>query len=189
LNGGSRCWYRMRSNSAATLSLIFDATKRLATRGHSGHRTEKKRIADPTKRLQSSQANSGCMLSGARRVHPVIVGWSTANRPPHCPSPSMIPLPHGLGQLPGERVVLDVAARAPDGGTGLNHYASLIGTTQGRPAHDQWAKSSLIWDTISHYSRVLIAPLAIISSRRHVQKKIELALGRALKDWGKGRWR
>ena len=70
----------------------------------SGHRTEKKRIADPTKRLQSSQANSGCMLSGARRVHPVIVGWSTANRPPHCPSPSMIPLPHGLGQLPGERV-------------------------------------------------------------------------------------
>ena len=32
-------------------------------------------------KLQSSQANSGCMLSGARRVHPVIVGWSTANRP------------------------------------------------------------------------------------------------------------
>ena len=32
----------------------------------------------------------------------------------------MIPLPHGLGQLPGERVVLDVAARAPDGGAGLN---------------------------------------------------------------------
>jgi AAA ATPase domain len=42
---------------------------------------KKKRIADPTKRVQSSQANSGCMLSGARRVHPVIVGWSTANRP------------------------------------------------------------------------------------------------------------
>src|SRR5215471_4280210 len=34
---------------------------------------------------------------------------------------------------------------------------------------------ALIWDTISHYSRVLIAPLAIISSRRHVQKKIVLA--------------
>jgi len=46
----------------------------------------------------------------------------------------MIPLPHGLGQLPGERVVLDVA---PGSGWwyGLNHYASLIGTTQGRPAH------------------------------------------------------
>jgi hypothetical protein len=46
----------------------------------------------------------GCMLSGARRVHPVIVGWSTANRPLMLmPSPSMIiQLPHGLGQLPGE---------------------------------------------------------------------------------------
>src|SRR5215472_15848969 len=33
---------------------------------------------------------------------------------------------------------------------------------------------ALIWDTISHYSRVLIAPLAIISSRLHVQKKIDL---------------
>jgi len=44
----------------------------------------------------------GCMLSGARRVHPVIVGWSTPNRP-LIPSPSMmIPLPHGLGQLRGE---------------------------------------------------------------------------------------
>ena len=32
-------------------------------------------------KVQSSQANSGCMLSGARRVHPVIVGCSTANRP------------------------------------------------------------------------------------------------------------
>src|SRR5215467_8800113 len=32
---------------------------------------------------------------------------------------------------------------------------------------------ALIGDTISHYSRVSIAPLAIISSRRHVQKKIE----------------
>src|SRR5215471_12827776 len=30
---------------------------------------------------------------------------------------------------------------------------------------------ALIWDTISHYWRVLIAPLAIISSRRRIQKK------------------
>src|SRR5262245_44086949 len=29
----------------------------------------------------------------------------------------------------------------------------------------------MAWDTISHYSPVLIAPLAIISSRRHVRKK------------------
>src|SRR5262249_23901345 len=34
-------------------------------------------------------------------------------------------------------------------------------------------EAALIGDTISHYSRVLIAPLAIISSRRHVQKKPE----------------
>ena len=47
----------------------------------------------------------GCVLSGARRVHPVIVGWSTPQIAPSCPDPSMIipdacSLPHGLGQLP-----------------------------------------------------------------------------------------
>ena len=31
-------------------------------------------------KCKSSQANSGCMLSRARRVHPVIVGCSTAPR-------------------------------------------------------------------------------------------------------------
>src|SRR6516165_1584481 len=41
----------------------------------------------PDEKVQSSQANSGSMLSGARRVHPVIVGWSIANRP-LIPSPS-----------------------------------------------------------------------------------------------------
>src|SRR6202011_2033508 len=46
----------------------------------------------------------GCVLSGARRVHPVIVGWSTPQIAPSCPDPSMIipdacSLPHGLGQL------------------------------------------------------------------------------------------
>ena len=30
-------------------------------------------------KVQSSQANSGCMLSGARRVHPVIVSWSNSD--------------------------------------------------------------------------------------------------------------
>src|ERR1700738_34642 len=47
----------------------------------------------------------GCVLSGARRVHPVIVGWSTPQIAPSCPAPSMIipdacSLSHGLGQLP-----------------------------------------------------------------------------------------
>ena len=53
----------------------------------------------------------------ARRVHPVIVGWSTPNRP-LIPSPSMmIPLPHGLGQLPGETGSYWTYSSAPDGGT------------------------------------------------------------------------
>jgi hypothetical protein len=51
-----------------------------------------------------------------------------------------------------------------------------IGTTQGRPAHDQWAKLRLIRDTISHYSPVLIAPLSNpISSRRRPEKKERIA--------------
>jgi hypothetical protein len=51
-----------------------------------------------------------------------------------------------------------------------------IGTTQGRPAHDQWAKLRLIRDTISHYSPVLIAPLSNpISSRQRREKKERIA--------------
>ena len=38
---------------------------------------QKKAHRRPDEKVQSSEANSGCMLSGARRVHPVIVGWST----------------------------------------------------------------------------------------------------------------
>ena len=30
--------------------------------------------------MQYSQADSGCMLSGVRPIHPEIVGWSTAPR-------------------------------------------------------------------------------------------------------------
>ena len=41
---------------------------------------KKKRIADPTKRCNHHR-RIVAVLSGARRVHPVIVGWSTANRP------------------------------------------------------------------------------------------------------------
>src|SRR6516164_2279580 len=50
-------------------------------RGAIDETSEKKAHRRPDEKVQSSQANSGCMLSGARRVHPVIVGWSTANRP------------------------------------------------------------------------------------------------------------
>jgi hypothetical protein len=41
------------------------------------------------KRCKSLQADNGCMLSGASRDRPVIVGWSTANRPSSV-TPSMI---------------------------------------------------------------------------------------------------
>src|SRR5262245_21234905 len=41
---------------------------------------KKKAHRRPDERVQSSQANRGCMLSGARRVHPVIVGGSLERR-------------------------------------------------------------------------------------------------------------
>ena len=72
----------------------------------------------------------------------------------------MIPLPHGLGQLPGETgSVLDVAAR----------HRMVVRTESLRipNRHDTGSTSprsvgevALIWDTISHYLPVLIAPLA-----------------------------
>src|SRR5262249_16108182 len=77
-------------------------------------------------------------------------------------------------------VVLDVAAR----------HRMVVRTESLRIPnwHDTGSTSprsvgevALIWDTISHYSSVLIAPLAMISSRRHVQKKMKLALGRAMR--------
>jgi hypothetical protein len=62
---GSRMIARFNALSSGTLSPAF----------------RKKAHRRPDERVQLSQANSGCMPSGARRVHPVIVGWSTANRP------------------------------------------------------------------------------------------------------------
>ena len=32
----------------------------------------------PSTKMQYSQADSGCMLSGVRPIHPEVVGWSTA---------------------------------------------------------------------------------------------------------------
>src|SRR6516162_4721753 len=83
----------------------------------------------------------------------------------------MIPLPHGLGQLPGERVVLDVAVRHRM----VVRTESLripnrhdIGSTSPRSV----GEVALIWDTISHYSPVLIAPLAInFIAPAHPEKK------------------
>ena len=89
----------------------------------------------------------------------------------------MIPLPHGLGQLPGERVVLDVAAR----------QRMVVRTESLRIPnwHDTGSTSprsvgevALIWDTISHYSPVLIAPLAnfIAPARRKKNKRSGLGV-------------
>jgi hypothetical protein len=84
----------------------------------------------------------------------------------------MIPLPHGPGATPGRNwVVLDVAAR----------HRMVVRTESLRiqNRHDAGSTSprsvgevALIWDTISHYSPVLIAPLAInfIASARPEKK-------------------
>src|SRR5258707_3806694 len=68
---------------------------------------ERSGLQSESTKVQSSQANGGLYASGAGRVHPVIVGWSTRNRPllPRPTGPSMIlpdarSLPHGLAQLP-----------------------------------------------------------------------------------------
>jgi hypothetical protein len=87
-------YLRVRADGRIELDLHLD--KR-------AHRpSEKKRIADPTKRCNHH-----------RRIVAVCcpeLGESSSDRglvdrksPPHCPSPSMMnPLPYGLGQLPGE---------------------------------------------------------------------------------------
>src|SRR5215471_10251946 len=113
-----------------------------------------------------------CMLSGARRVHPVIVGWSTPNRP-LIPSPSNDdPAAAWPRATPGRNwVVLDVAVR----------HRMVVRTESLRIPnwHDTGSTSprsggevALIWDTISHYSPVLIAPLAIdFIAPAHPEKK------------------
>src|SRR6516162_4999941 len=90
----------------------------------------------------------------------------------------VIPLPHGLGQLPGERVVLDVAARAPDGGAGLNQLRIPNWHDTGSTGPRSVGEVALIWDTISHYSPVLIAPLAnfIAPARRKKNKRSGLGV-------------
>src|SRR6516165_8396834 len=82
---------------------IGDQLRNAVDRNRGMHVDHVGRAHDPRDRREVSQPNSGCMLSGARRVHPVIVGWSTANRPLIAQAHQMmIPLPHGFGQLPGE---------------------------------------------------------------------------------------
>src|SRR6516225_3445633 len=138
---------------------------------------QKKAHRRPDERVQSSQANSGCLLSRARRVHPVIAGWSTANRPP-LPKPiNDDPAAAWPRATPGRNwVVLDVAAR----------HRMVVWTESLRipNRHDTGSTSprsvgevALIWDTISHYSPVLIAPLANHPQWRCRGSRIEYRMG------------
>ena len=49
--------------------------------GDCRRRRKKRSHRRPDQKVRLSQANSGCMLFGARRVRPVVVGWLIANRP------------------------------------------------------------------------------------------------------------
>jgi hypothetical protein len=87
--------------------------------------------------VQSSQANSGCMLSGARRVRPVIVGCSTA--PPAQAvmiMPDACSLPHGSGHSRRNWVVVRtgprVLARTESSRTQSARHRVDQGTISGR---------------------------------------------------------
>jgi hypothetical protein len=118
---------------------------------------------DPAKRCNDHRRIVACMLSEASRDRPVIVGWSTANRP-LIPSPSMIiALPHHLGQQLPEKLHLSGVAAA---------FTHAIGTTQGRPAHDHRTISASSGQHTSHYLPVMIAPFPDHIDRDGVQKKM-----------------
>jgi three-Cys-motif partner protein len=59
----------------------FDRLVFMDTAPCRSRRSEKKAHRRPDEKVQSSRANSGLYASGAGRVHAVIVGWSTRNRP------------------------------------------------------------------------------------------------------------
>jgi hypothetical protein len=94
-------------------------------------------------KMQYSQADSRCMLSGVRRIRPEIVGWSTAPRG-HVINKS-------LGQVPEKLVaVARVLARTEPSPTQSS-------TKQGGPPHDHWAKLGRLGYTRTQYSPVMIA--------------------------------
>src|SRR3984893_18325927 len=94
------------------------------------------------KRCNHCRLIVACMLSGASRNRPVIVGWSTALRGEV--------INESLGQLPkklaaGRRVL----ARTESSRT-------QSGTKQGGSPHDHWAKLGQLRYTRSQYSFVVI---------------------------------
>ena len=87
-----------------------------------------------------------CMLSGASRDRPVIVGWSTA--------PRGQVINESLGQLPKK------LAAGPRLLARTESSRSESGTKQGGPPHDHWAKLGQLRYTRSQYSFVAIALFA-----------------------------
>src|SRR4051812_23958119 len=84
-----------------------------------------------------------CMLSGASRDRPVIVGWSTAHR-------GRV-INESLGQLPKKLAPSPrVLARSESSRT-------QAGTKQGGPPHDRWAKLGQCRYTRSQHPFVVIA--------------------------------
>ena len=87
-----------------------------------------------------------CMLSGASRDRPVIVGWSTALRGQVIDEKSRA-TPEETGSRP-----------APAGKDRI--ITQRMGTKQGGPPHDHWAKLGQLRYTRSQYSFVAIALFA-----------------------------
>ena len=84
-----------------------------------------------------------CMLSGASRDRPVIVGRSTA--------PRGQVIEESLGQLPKK------LAAGPRVLARTESLRTQSGTKQGGPPHDHWAKLGQLRYTRSQYAFVVIA--------------------------------
>src|SRR5436189_2612825 len=93
-----------------------------------------------------------CMLSGASRDRPVIVGWSTAHR-------GRV-INESLGQLAKK------LAAAPCVLARTESSRTQAGTKQGGPPHDHWAKLGQCRYTRSQHPFVVIALFSNAMPRR-----------------------
>ena len=91
-----------------------------------------------------------CMLSGARRDRPVIVGWSTLHRPGWVHEGSR---PYS-DPVPGCYLATNPVSGEVCPRMGLVNK----GSNCGRPAHDHWMNSPSSGQHTAHYSPVIIAP-------------------------------
>ena len=113
------------------------------------------------RKVQSSQEASDCMLSGARRVRPVIVGCSTATRTQAIRQSLMLARCRMASSNSRRKLGHDAYSRpAP----GTESSCTQSGTIQGRPRHDHWAKLGLFGTLRTHYSPVM---LALFSMKPH----------------------